>query len=127
MNYRLHLAAWRAIGAIATALIGTAVLSSAQVRAADCKLGVVAELPVTMSAGHAIIKGSINGVDADFLADSGAFYSMLSKAGAERFKLRLGPLPFGYYVVGVGGAEDDIRLGTATDFDLVGLHGGPVH
>ena len=127
MIYRLHFAAPPWIGALLTSLTVAAALSSAPVRAADCKLGVVAELPVTMSAGHAVIKGSINGVDAEFLADSGAFYSMLSKGSAERFKLKRGTLPFGFTVVGVGGEEQNVYLGIANDFDLVGLHGGPVH
>ena len=70
---------------------------------AGCKIAKIAELPVTMIDMHPMVKAQINGVDASFLADSGAFYSMLSPAAAAEFKLNTSPAPFGLFVSGVGG------------------------
>ena len=71
---------------------------------AGCKIAKIAELPVTMSNMHPMVKAQINGVDASFIADSGAFYSMLSPAAAAEFKLNTSPAPFGLFVRGTGGA-----------------------
>jgi tetratricopeptide (TPR) repeat protein len=105
-------------------VLGLAATGSAA--ADDCKLGVAGELPVKMLGGHPLIAGSINGVDATFMADSGAFYSMLTAASAEKFHLRLEPMPDVIDVVGVGGHENTYRA-KANEFTLVGLHGGPLH
>ncbi|HEX3396192.1 MAG TPA: hypothetical protein VHS76_05780, partial [Steroidobacteraceae bacterium] len=52
-----------------------------QAQAAEsCQLGRVAELPITMSGFRPIITAKINGQDARFVLDSGAFYSMISAA-----------------------------------------------
>jgi len=94
--------------------------------AAECTFGVMGELPVTLSGGHPMIKGTVNGIEASFIADSGAFYSVLTGEGAERFHMKLGPMPFGMQVVGIGGVERT-QLGTAREFTLAGLNGGPLH
>ena len=52
---------------------------------AACKLERYAELPVTMAGTKPLIAGSINGIDALFIADSGAFFSMLSYESAKKF------------------------------------------
>ena len=70
---------------------------------ASCKLGQMAELPITMSGSKPQLTAKINGEDAQFVADSGAFYSMISAASAAQFKLSLRPAPFGFGVTGVGG------------------------
>jgi tetratricopeptide (TPR) repeat protein len=121
-----HVRAFRTHGTTAAIALFSCLAPAVGAAATECKLGVVAELPVKMSGGHALISGSINGVDAVFMADSGAFYSMLSAGSAEKFRLRLGPLPTGLEVIGIGG-DETAHLATASDFDLVGLHGGPVH
>ena len=89
---------------------------------AACQVVQYAELPVTMVDTRPFITGSINGVSAFFVADSGAFFSMLSRESAEKFNLALGPLPIGIFVEGVGGAAD-ARSAKARDFSLKGLNG----
>ena len=71
--------------------------------AAGCKLEKVAELPVTMSGLRPMVHAMINGNDALFIADSGAFYSLLTPAAAAEFKLRLRPAPYWFAVRGIGG------------------------
>ena len=50
-----------------------------------------------------IVHAKVNGVDASFIADSGAYFSTIAPAAASEFKLRLEPLPPDYLVTGVGG------------------------
>jgi tetratricopeptide (TPR) repeat protein/predicted aspartyl protease len=71
-------------------------------RAATCKLQ-SAQLPVTMNELRPMVHARINGIDAQFIADSGAFFSTLSRASAEQYKLRLGPPPSWFVLSGVGG------------------------
>jgi tetratricopeptide (TPR) repeat protein/predicted aspartyl protease len=73
---------------------------------AACQLAKIAELPVTMSNSKPLITAKINGEDARFIADSGAFFSMITEASAAEFKLKLSPAPFGLYVKGIGGSID---------------------
>ncbi|HEV8018891.1 MAG TPA: aspartyl protease family protein [Steroidobacteraceae bacterium] len=101
---------------VALILLG---LTASQVFA-ECKLGKVAELPVTMTALRPLVHASINGNDALFLADSGAFYSTLTPAAAEHFKLRLLPAPYWFRLNGVGGEAQAwiTTVKTFTIFDL---------
>src|SRR6185437_3631797 len=91
----------RAIYAAALALMGGA-MSGAPAFGA-CKLARMAELPVTMSDSKPLISAQINGLDARFVADSGAFFSMLSEAAAAQYHLKLEPAPFGFFIKGIGG------------------------
>jgi hypothetical protein len=69
---------------------------------AKCKLGKLAEIPVIMNGMRPTITAKINGSDAAFLVDSGAFYSSLTLASAAQFKLPLSPAPHEFLV---GGSE----------------------
>ncbi len=53
---------------------------------AACTLSKVAELPVTMSGLSPTVVAKIDGVEARFIADSGAFYSVITPSGAAQFK-----------------------------------------
>jgi predicted aspartyl protease len=88
---------------------------------AACKLAKMAELPVTMAGLRPVIKAQINGRDANFIVDSGAFYSTLSPAGAAEYKLRLAPVPINLIVSGVGGGAADVSLTTVKVFTLAGF------
>jgi tetratricopeptide (TPR) repeat protein/predicted aspartyl protease len=90
---------------------------------AGCKIAKIAELPVTMIDMHPMVTAQINGVDAMFIADSGAFYSMLSPASAAEFKLSTFPAPFGLFVRGVGGAAS-VSVARVKVFTLAGV---PIH
>src|ERR1700729_2676961 len=70
---------------------------------AACKLESYPDLQVTMSGLRPLVHAKINGNDALFIADSGAFSSVLSLAAAESMHLSLRALPAGYVVSGVGG------------------------
>ena len=72
--------------------------------AAECKLAQIAQLPVTMDGLRPTFTAQINGIDALFTLDSGAFWSVLSPASAAQYKLHLdyNRVP-GLYFKGIGG------------------------
>ena len=67
-----------------------------------------------------MVTAKINGADTTFVADSGAFYSMITPAAAAEFKLKTYAAPFGLRVVGVGGAAG-VSAGRVKDFILAGI------
>lgn len=94
--------------------------------AKKCQLTQFGSLPVTMSGTRPIISGTINGKPARFLADSGAAFSMMSYAAAEKYNLAVGPLPQRMTVRGIGGTA---RAGVAKakTFSLAGFVGGKTY
>ena len=80
----------------------------------------MAELPVTMSNLKPVITAQINGEDARFVADSGAFFSMMTQAGAAQYKLKLNVAPFGLFINGIGGAIEP-SIATVKVFTLAGV------
>lgn len=70
--------------------------------AEPCQLGRLAELAVTMEGRRPLVHAAINGKDALFIADSGAFFSILTPAAAKQFDLPLQSAD-GLFVEGVGG------------------------
>jgi tetratricopeptide (TPR) repeat protein/predicted aspartyl protease len=110
-------------GWITGALVSLALLAPAGKAMADCRLGKIWDFPVTMRGLQPLIPAKINGVDGMFLADTGAFFGMLTPEGAAKFKLFVGPGPIGY----VTGATGEARVGLARarDFNVVGqtIHG----
>ena len=93
---------------------------------AACTLQKYAELPVVMNGRRPVVEGSINGIPATFIADSGAFYSIIWSDLAGRFHLRLERPASGVELLGVGGKEDP-HVTTVNDFGLRGISGGVLH
>lgn len=85
-----------------------------------CQVGTIAELPVTMSGLRAIVRTKINGHDALFVADSGAWFSMISPGSAAEYGLTLEPVPPGFTLRGVGGSITP-RLTTVKTFTIAGV------
>src|SRR5512146_1303526 len=88
---------------------------------ADCKVGRIAELPVTMNGLRPMVTAKINGADAQFLADSGAFFSLISPASAEEYHLASSPT--NVVIRGIGGSSM-ARVTTVKEFTLAGV---PIH
>jgi tetratricopeptide (TPR) repeat protein len=91
-------------------------VSALQAHAA-CKLDKFAAFSVTMTDHRPLIAAKINGADAVFLVDSGAFYSQMSAPKAAEFGLRTGAAPFNLTVTGVGGRES-VELATVSRFTV---------
>ena len=90
---------------------------------AACKVGKYADLPITMIGMRPTVALKINGKDARFLIDSGAFYSMMSGATAAQYGLRLSPAPWGLRVLGANGSVDT-SVATVKELTFAGV---PVH
>src|ERR1700677_4645695 len=86
-----------------------------------CKLGEMAEFPITMRGLRPLMTAGINGTDVQFVLDSGAFYSTLSPASASELKLETHYGPFGFYMQGAGGGRADVSIATVKTFTLAGV------
>jgi tetratricopeptide (TPR) repeat protein len=73
---------------------------------AGCQIFKLAELPVTMAGLRPLVPARINGADALFIADSGAFYSVITPTSAEQYRLKLHSAPFNLRLEGVGGRSE---------------------
>jgi tetratricopeptide (TPR) repeat protein len=112
------------LGLLGYSILVAAGLAASPVRAdTKCKLAKVVEFPITMSGLKPTLTAKINGVDEQFVLDSGAFYSMISSATAAQFNLKQRPAPFGFKIKGVGGSTD-ATIATVREFTLAGT---PMH
>ncbi len=88
-------------GRIAVSLLALSLFQTSAFAAAGCTIGQIAELPVTMNEMRPMVAAKINGTDARFLLDSGAFFSLLPPASVAQFGLTLRPAPFRLMLKGV--------------------------
>ena len=86
----------------------------------ECKLEKLAELPVTMGSAGPMVSARINGADALFLADSGAFYSVISPGSAAQFKLTTTPADVHLTLQGLGGSQS-AEVTTVNQFTFAGI------
>ncbi|WP_421852756.1 aspartyl protease family protein [Novosphingobium sp.] len=96
-----------------------ALCSLAQPAAAKCTIGMAARLPVTMDGLRATVPVEVNGKKTIFWLDSGAFFSLMSKAQAAALDLQTTSLPPGFYITGIGG-NASAELATIKSFKIVG-------
>jgi tetratricopeptide (TPR) repeat protein/predicted aspartyl protease len=101
----------------AAALLTVLVASPAD---AACSIGQIAELPVTMDRMGPMIAVKINGMPVRLMADSGAFFSVISPGSAQSLHLPLGPAPFGFYMRGINGTAS-VSVATVKTFTLAGI------
>ena len=94
-----------------------ALLSCAAAAQAHCKIQVM-ELPVRMEGSRAIAVLGINGTQIPMVVDSGAFFSVLTRASAEQLGLRLEHLPDGFRVEGLAGNMVSPRKTTVKSVQL---------
>ncbi len=101
------------------AAMGALALAAAGAAQAACQIGVMATLPVTMQGLRPTTTATINGTDAPFLVDSGAFYSVITPGSARQFGLRLDAAPPGFYLRGIGG-DATVSVATVQQFGIAG-------
>ncbi len=102
----------------AIAALAATLLPGATWAQTKCHLNQMLDTPVAMEGLRAVIATQINGQDARFVIDTGAFYSMLTSEAAKRFKVfNLGPSPV--RVTGIGG-QIEASLGEVKDFNFGG-------
>ncbi len=107
---------------IGAAVVVCALSAAPQAAAAGdkkCTIGKVAELPITMNSLRPTIPATINGREARFIVDSGAFWSMMSTAAAAEYGLKAHPF-HGLQVRGVGGSAE-AQVTSIKEFTFAGI------
>ncbi|USQ96691.1 aspartyl protease family protein [Caulobacter sp. RL271] len=99
--------------------LALAFLSSQTLAASKCQVMKLAELPVTMEGLSPVTTGQINGREARFIVDSGAFHSTMSAGAAQELGLSVGSLGVNARLKGVGG-ETSLGVTTAKEFVIAG-------
>jgi tetratricopeptide (TPR) repeat protein/predicted aspartyl protease len=104
-----------------TLIMAVALAAPANALGAEkCVLARIAQLPVTMLGLVPTVHAKINGEDAVFIADSGAFFSSISHSAALHYQLALKYSPL--TMSGVGGASHtyltSVRTFTLFNIDL---------
>jgi len=101
--------------------IGVVALAATFPANAACQLGKYLDLPVQMRGLRPMVSAQINHQDVQFLLDSGAFFSTLSRNAATQLGLKLDPAPPWFRLGGIKGEAEasvaDVKtfgLGTAT-------------
>lgn len=109
-------------GLLARTLVvaGATLTASSGFAASKCELGRAAELTITMRGLRPTIATKINGKDATFVLDSGAFFTTLTADAATQYALSTSIAPFGFRIEGIGGAFTP-EIGRAKSFELAGV------
>ena len=87
--------------------------------ATACKISKYIDIPVTMVDHRPVVTAQINGRDARFILDSGAFFSTISAATAQEYGLSIEGLG-GARLSGIGG-DTSLNVTTAKEFRLAGV------
>jgi tetratricopeptide (TPR) repeat protein/predicted aspartyl protease len=110
---------WGRSRPVAIAALALAASFAASDAGAACHLAKYFDLPVDMEGRSAIVTTKINGQDARFEVDTGAFFSMVTPDAAARFKLHGIPM-MGLMIEGVGG-DATASAAEATEFNFAGV------
>jgi len=100
--------------------IAALALTFASPALAACKVGKIAELPVTLIGQRAMVQAKFGDRPTQFILDSGAFYSTISRATAAEFKLEDEALPPWFRIKGVNG-DATASAAVARNFSLAGI------
>lgn len=77
-----------------------------------------ADLPITIAPGNrAMLTTKINGEEAHFILDSGAFFNMMPMAVATQYHLPLRWAPMGFMVTGIGG-NSKVQIGIVKELTI---------
>ncbi|MFI4966270.1 MAG: aspartyl protease family protein [Caulobacterales bacterium] len=88
---------------------------------AACQFQKIVEVPVTMDGLRPTITAKINGQDAKFLVDTGAFFGAVSPDTAAKYNMKRTVAPFGLTLEAVGGAKHDAQAVEAQNFTFAGV------
>ncbi|KQS51304.1 MULTISPECIES: aspartyl protease family protein [unclassified Sphingomonas] len=89
--------------ALKTLAFAAFVLLAPAPASAACQIGKMLELPVTMAGRRPMVTAQFGGRDARMILDSGAFYSMIARATATEFGLKVDSLPGNFRLKGING------------------------
>ncbi|PIB96044.1 aspartyl protease family protein [Caulobacter sp. X] len=103
---------------VSGAALALALLSTQTLAASKCQVMKLAELPVTMEGPSPVMTAQINGREARFIVDSGAFYSTMSAGAAQELGLSINNLG-NARLKGLGG-ETSLGVATVKEFVIAG-------
>jgi tetratricopeptide (TPR) repeat protein len=103
------------------AAFGLALAPAAARAAGSCKFQLAASVPVTMRGLQPTIATKVNGHDAAFILDTGAFYSSVVEDAAEPLGMKRTTVPGDLMLKTVGGSEHAARVVEAQDFEFAGI------
>jgi predicted aspartyl protease len=101
--------------------ISAAIAAAAGSASAACQFQKIAEVPVTMDGLRPTIMAKINGQDAKFLVDTGAFFGGVTPEAAARYGMKRTAAPYGMSIQGVGGQKRDLQAVAADNFTFAGV------
>ena len=110
----------RSLSALGSVVLALTWLATPRAPAATCRIERLPDIPVTMQGLLPTVHAQINGVDARFVADSGAFLQFVTPAAVKEFKLRVDNSFQNLNVQGVGGMEH-AQVAWAKSFALAGM------
>ena len=105
------------------AALASALALATGAAAATCQLRQLGSLKVDMQGLRPAVSARINGTEARFLLDTGAYYSILTNEAAAKYRLKLHSMPGSFYVRGVGGNQQ-VEQTNVDSFDFIGV---PAH
>ena len=92
-----------------------------QTAQAECKVALVADLPVTMRGFTPLVSIKINGTPTHLVVDSGAFMSLLSPGTAAELQLKLRHDFHHRGITGVGGQTSAVHVTEVSNLELGGM------
>jgi tetratricopeptide (TPR) repeat protein/predicted aspartyl protease len=110
----------RSLSVLGSVVLALTWLATSRAPAATCRIERLPDIPVTMQGLLPTVHAQINGVDARFVADSGAFLQFVTPAAVKEFKLRVDNSLQNLNVQGVGGMEH-AQVAWAKSFTLAGM------
>ncbi|MFZ0549639.1 MAG: aspartyl protease family protein [Steroidobacteraceae bacterium] len=94
---------------------------SSGVATAHCQLQPLGALPVDLAGLRPTVSARINGLEARFMLDTGAYYSIISDDAVAKYQLPVRSVSTrAFYIRGVGGSEG-ARLATVNSFEFIGV------
>ncbi len=100
--------------------IGSIALSTPALAETKCTIGQLLEFPVTMVGLKPMVTATVDGHQARFTVDSGAFFSTISPGTAAELGLHLTAAPAGFHLRGIGGEAAEARVGTVKTLTVAG-------
>ena len=107
----------RTVVGLAAFGLAACIVAAPRPAAAQCHLRPLVELPVTLEDRRAIIDVKVNGHDARFVADTGAYFSDMDLPSAKAMDLKLGDWPYPLVSGGAAGLASE-QLGVAKSLEI---------
>lgn len=111
----------RTHSALGLGLLALGGLAASAAHAGKCTIGRFPDIAVTMRGFRPMVHAELNGKDALFIADSGAFFSHVTPQAVQEFQLRYNSTDERVQVEGVGGRHQFAQVAVARTFALTGV------